>query len=177
MNCFWSTKNTMSVGRATRIAPAATRLLSTKNWPLRLFSADVIGHLVAGPHQHQGPEEVVVDPGHLERREGGERRPRQRQDDLPVDVATPTRRRRSPPRSARAAASSCSCSARTCRTQLEGDVDRHDAEVLVVQQAVVARGSAAAGSGSSRYIRNSGVMMTCGGSRLPRREQHQQERG
>ena len=24
-----------------------------------------------------------------------------------------------------------------------------------------------AGSGSARYIRNSGVMMTCGGSRLP----------
>jgi hypothetical protein len=32
------------VGRATRRAPAASRLLSVKNWPDRLFSADVIGN-------------------------------------------------------------------------------------------------------------------------------------
>ena len=35
----------ISVGRATRTAPAASRLVSVKNWPDRLLSADVIGRL------------------------------------------------------------------------------------------------------------------------------------
>ena len=42
--------------------------------------------LVAGAHQHDRPEEVVVDPGELERRERGQRRLAQRQDD-PEELA------------------------------------------------------------------------------------------
>ena len=38
-NCFCSTKNTISTGSATMIDPAATRLVSVKNCPRRLFSA------------------------------------------------------------------------------------------------------------------------------------------
>ena len=43
MNCFWAAKNTIIVGSATMMAPAAMRLLSTKKLPLRLLSAEVIG--------------------------------------------------------------------------------------------------------------------------------------
>ena len=43
-NCFCSTKKTMSTGRATMIDPAATRLVSWKNCPRRLFSALVTGN-------------------------------------------------------------------------------------------------------------------------------------
>ena len=44
-NCLWSTKNTISTGSATITDPAATRLVSVKNWPRRLFRALVIGNL------------------------------------------------------------------------------------------------------------------------------------
>ena len=44
--------------------------------------------LVAGLHQQQGPEEVVVDERELERRQRREGRPAQRQDDLAVDLQT-----------------------------------------------------------------------------------------
>src|SRR5512140_864699 len=43
-NCFWRAKKTISVGIATRMEPAAIRLLFVKNSPWRLFRADVIGY-------------------------------------------------------------------------------------------------------------------------------------
>jgi hypothetical protein len=43
-------KYTTSVGPAMMIAPAASRLLSVKNWPCRLLSAEVI---VACRREHQ----------------------------------------------------------------------------------------------------------------------------
>ncbi len=44
-NCFCSRKKTIRVGIATTTDPAATRLLSVKNCPRRLFSELVIGNL------------------------------------------------------------------------------------------------------------------------------------
>ena len=171
-NCFWSTKYTMSVGRATSTAPAATRLLSTKNWPLRLFSADVIGQLVAGGHQDQRPEEVVVDEGDLSvarAARAGCVRGR-------MTFSTSSRHRRAVDdrRLVQLVRQGLHVVAQHERAEaeLECDVDDHDPDVLVVEEAVVTRGSV--GSGRSRYIRNSGVMMTCGGQQVQRREQHQQ---
>ena len=44
-NCFCRTKKTISTGSATMTEPAATRLVSVKNCPRRLFSALVMGNL------------------------------------------------------------------------------------------------------------------------------------
>ena len=58
-NCFCSTKKTTSVGSATMTEPAASRLLSVKNWPRRLFSALVIGHLSPVLHQHDAQKKSL----------------------------------------------------------------------------------------------------------------------
>jgi alpha-galactosidase len=94
--------------------------------------------LVAGPHEDEGPEEVVVHPGDLEDGQGGQRRPRQRHRDLPEDP--PHRRPVDEGRLVQLDRQRPHVVAQHERTEpeLERDVDHHHAEVLVVEQAVVA---------------------------------------
>ena len=109
------------------------------------------------------PEEVVVDPRDLERREGRERRLGQRQDDA---------LERGPDRRPVHQGSLVELLGQRlhvvaehegAEAQLERDVDDDDPDVLVVQRPLSLSGR---GIGRFRYIRYSGVMMICGGSRF-----------
>ena len=139
MNCFCSAKNTISVGIATMIDAGRDQVVVHEELALQVVQGGRDRQLGPRLHQHQGPEEVVVDPRDLERREGGERGPRERQDDAPVG-----------PPHARAVhdgglvellGQRLHVVAQHERTeaQLEGDVDRDDPEVLVVEEPVVAQ--------------------------------------
>ena len=98
------------------IEPAATRLVSVKNWPRRLLSAAGDRELVTPLEQHGRPEELVVDPGDLERRRARPAPGGPAAWSAASTAATRWRRPARPTRRSRAGSSSCSCSARTCRS-------------------------------------------------------------
>ena len=117
MKCRCSTANTMSVGIAASIEPAAIRLLSVKKTPSRFASARRDRPLVAGLDQHDRPEEVVVDQVNSSvasaasaGRQSGRMMPKNCR-------ATPAPSTRAASVSSTAGSSSCSSTARTCRTR------------------------------------------------------------
>ena len=166
-NCFCSTKNTISTGRATMIDPAATRLVSVKNWPRRLFSALVTGNLSPAGHQHGGPEELVVDPGHLQGRQRRQGRADQRHGELPV----------LPPHAGAVHLGRLVDLVRQrlhvvaqherAEPHLEGRVDQDQRPEAVEHRAAVAHEGR---QRDLRNIRNTGMSSACGGSRLAARK-------
>ncbi len=129
----------MIVGRATMNATAASWLLSVKNGALEIVEGRRDRPFVAGRHQDQGPEEVVVDERELEHRQGRQGRPAERQDHPPVD--RPERGAVDEGRLGQLPRDRLHVVAQHERDEagLEDDVDEGDPEVRVVEHPVVAQ--------------------------------------
>ena len=81
-NCFCRTKKTMSTGSATSTEPAE-QVVVGEELTTQVVQRARDRQLVEALDQHRGPEELVVDPGRLQHGERRERRPDQRQGELP----------------------------------------------------------------------------------------------
>ena len=78
-NCFCRMKKTISGGSATTIDAGGDQVVVGEELAAQVVQRAGDRELVAALQQHGGPEELVVDPGHLEGRQRGQRRPAQRQ--------------------------------------------------------------------------------------------------
>ena len=81
--CLCSTKNTSSTGSAASTEPADTQVVVGEELAAQVVQRAGDGQLAEVLDQHGRPEELVVDPGGLQHRERGQRRPDQRQGQLP----------------------------------------------------------------------------------------------
>ena len=135
--CFWSTTKTSSVGIAVMQRSRREQVVVGEELALQVVQRRRDRALAAARDQDQRPEEVVVDEGELERRERGERRLAERQDDPEVLAHDPgavdarglgqrLRNRLHVVREHERA-----------EARLEGDVDRDQPEVRVVEEAAV----------------------------------------
>ena len=106
----------MSVGRLAISDSAPCTPQATLYWPLSEDQAEHDRALVVGLGEDQRPEEVVPDPGELQRRQHGQRRQAERQRHLGQHLPFVGALRGSPPRAGRSARWRRSCASAACRS-------------------------------------------------------------